>query len=516
MSALQRFVSASAAAWVKVLITALAQIVLVPVFLSHWSVQQYGCWLIIQSIVVVASLLSLSYQNFIGFELLKIGEQQPASVRVLLYSALPYVLLIALLELLLLVGLICLGLVDSIFDARQSMDGSLLHQALGSLLIYSLSWLLCSSVAGLAWRALAAYGYFPRVTWWSTLLALVAALTSGVAVVLGADLIQTVGGIAVAGLLVNIPLHLDLWRLLRRHGLYPVRPDWRLGRRELGRSLAIAATAVLDMSRLQGVRILLGELVGITQMTAFATLRTINNLSLQGVGTITNPMMPEMMRVLRARDSQGTGVAAGVVWFLAVALLAPVLMVLQWIMPAIFRAWTRGKVPYSPALFGLFSISVLLFSLARPLAAVLQGYNLLRAQLLIAILMGALAVSGILALTPAYGVLGAGASMLLSEMAGTALTVWFAGQWLQHHGIAFPSRLFAYSLASIAVAAIAIALNVWLPQGGAALLCLCLIASCALCVALLRQLPSFRRRYSSTRVACDKDNAGNECDAGAP
>jgi len=97
MSSLNRFLSASAAAWVKILLTVLTQVLLVPVFLAHWSVEEYGCWLLIQTIVGVSSMLSASHQNFIGYECLKIGDKQPEKMRLLFYSAFPYALLIALL-----------------------------------------------------------------------------------------------------------------------------------------------------------------------------------------------------------------------------------------------------------------------------------------------------------------------------------------------------------------------------------------------------------------------------------
>jgi O-antigen/teichoic acid export membrane protein len=490
MGSVNRFLSASAAAWVKVLLLALTQVVLVPVFLSHWSVQEYGCWLIIQAIVSVSSILSLSHQNFIGFEFLKAGDHRPDTVRRLFYSALPYVFLIAVLEVAVLLSLIFLGFIDGAFDSDHSINPLLLQRALWSLIIYALSWLICNGVGGLALRAMTAYGYFPRVTWWSAAMSIAGALTSALAVTAGADLLWTVIWIAITTVAINIAFHLDLWRLLRQHQLYPVRPDWRFGLRNLVRSLAIAMTAVLDISRLQGVRIFLGGLVGIAEMTAFATMRTMNNLSLQGIGTITNPMMPEIMRFLHARDSERANAAAGFIWLMAVVLLGPVLIVFQWIMPVLFYHWTRGKISFNPALFGLFSITLLLYSLSRPSAAVLQGNNLLRAQLAVSIAMSAAAVSGIFLLTPALGVVGAATSMLLAELLGAVLIIWLARRWLLKSGIAVSPRLFVSALISITLTTSAIALMVQLPHEAVAVMIVSLALSGASCAIFVSQLPA--------------------------
>src|SRR5258708_9624441 len=105
MSSLTRFLSASAAAWVKILLTVVTQVLLVPVFLAHWSVEQYGCWLIIQTIVGLSSMLSSSHQNFVGYEFLKVGDNRPERMRLLFYSSFPSVMFIALLEVLVVSGL---------------------------------------------------------------------------------------------------------------------------------------------------------------------------------------------------------------------------------------------------------------------------------------------------------------------------------------------------------------------------------------------------------------------------
>ena len=489
MSSLTRFLSASAAAWVKILLTVLTQVLLVPVFLAHWSVEQYGCWLIIQTIVGLSSMLSASHHNFVGYEFLKVGDKQPEKMRLLFYSAFPYVMLIAVLELLVVAGLIYFGLIQTTLDPDRKLDSGLLHQTFWSLIIYSVSWLVSSSVGGLAGRAVAPYGYFPRMTWWGTILAVASAVVSGVAVALGADLLGTVICITIATFVVNVPIHLDMWRMFRRHDLHPVRPDWRLGGRNVGRSLAIALSAVLDISRQQGVRIFLGAIIGVAEMTAFSTMRTMSNLSLQGIGTITSPIMPEIMKFLRERDSERTNATVGFVWFFAVILLSPLMIAFQWIMPFVFHAWTRGKIAFNPVLFGLFSIALLVFSLARPPVAVLQGNNLLRIQLLMSIAVSVVAVGGILLCTAPFGVVGAAASLLLAELLGTVIAVWYARQWLERSGIGFPWALFNVAVASIVLASVTIALMVYLPQATLPIFGVSILVNAALGLAFARRLP---------------------------
>jgi O-antigen/teichoic acid export membrane protein len=488
MSSVQRILSASAATWVRILLAGASQVLLVPIFLSHWSVEQYGCWLIIQALFSFSSIVSMSHQNYVGFEFLKIGSDQPNQLSRMFYSALPLVVLVAVAELSLLAALTFFGCFDAIFDANHSISRQPLRLASWSLLIYASSWLLSSSAGGLASRLLTACGYYPRVTWWNTFITFVVAVASAGAVALGAGLLGMVACVTAAKFIASIPYYLDMWRLLRRCDLQPARPDWMLGWRSVMQSLAISGTAVLDISRQQGLRIFLGTLVGITEMTEFATMRTLSNLPTQGIGAINNPAMPEVMKFLRERDSASVNAAMGFSWLLGVVVLAPLLIVFQWIMPAIFVVWTRGKIEFNPALFALFSVALLLFAVARPCATILQGNNLLKIQLRISIAMCAFAIPGIIALTLAFGIIGAGVTILLTEILGSVSIIWCAANWLKQHAIAFPTRLFAMALSSIALAAIATALMLYLPNVDETIVVVSLIVGGVNCIALLLQL----------------------------
>jgi O-antigen/teichoic acid export membrane protein len=489
MSSLQRFLSASAASWARILLTVATQVLLVPLFLSHWSVEEYGCWLIIQTIMGLGSLVSTGVQTYAGYEFLKIGDRQSDSSRRLFYSALPWLLAVSTIELTVLGGLIYFGLVRKVSDASDSLDPGLMHQADISLLLYSICWLIASSAGGLAGRAVAPYGYFPRMTWWAVFLALIQALASAVAVACGANLVQTVLAINAATIIANVPIHLDMWRIFREQNLRPVKPDWTFGLHVVRNSLALFFGNVLDLSRQQGVRIFLGALLGVTQMTEFSTTRTLSNLSMQGIGTVTNPIMPELMRFLRARDAQRTEASIGFVWLFAVVLLAPILVGFQWVMPAVYTAWTRGKITYDPALFALFSAALLLFALARPPLAVLQGNNLLKIQLAISTVVTVIAVGGIFLITPHLGTRGAALSLLVAELTGTVLAVIYAARWLGRTGMGYPWTLFLISLLSMFMADVAIALMVWLPQWRLEVLLVSLVLSALIVTLFVKKCP---------------------------
>jgi O-antigen/teichoic acid export membrane protein len=245
----------------------------------------------------------------------------------------------------------------------------------------------------------------------------------------------------------------------------------------------------LDIFRQQGVRVLLSATIGVAGMTAFATMRTMSNLSLQGIGTITVPVMPEIMRFLRERDAERTNAIIGFVWLFAVIVLAPVLVVFQWVMPVVFHYWTRGKIGFNAPLFGVFSISLLIFALARPLIAILQGNNLLKVQLYISLGNSMVAVAGILIFSPIFGVVGAATALLFGELLATVLSALFAKRWLDRNGIVFPWELLSVAVGSIAVAALSISFMVVYETKISLILIISLIVNCLVAVAYFRQLP---------------------------
>jgi len=154
-------------------------------------------------------------------------------------------------------------------------------------------------------------------------------------------------------------------------------------------------------------------------------------------------------------------------------------------------------------LFGLFSISLLIFALARPLIAILQGNNLLKVQLFISISNSLIAVVGIVLLTKPLGVSGAATGLLVAELVATLLSAWFAKRWLDRNDIRYPFALFYIAVVSILIAAVSILCMVVWPQYTLPIVGLSMALNCVIAVAYFRTLPAlavqkmqslFRRR----------------------
>ena len=456
MTATKRIFSGSVAAWSKIAVTLIGQVALVPIFLSHWTLDQYGCWLIIQSVTGLSTILSFGHQNFIGFEFLKCGVQNKQRLSLIFYSAIPYALILGLIELSIIILLVYFGFLNSIFDPTNKLDTSLIKEATSALIIQSIIWLLISCIGGLAGRLLAPLGYYPRNAWWGVWGAIITLLASIIALLLGEGILMTTVAIAMANLFYNIPLYFDFWNILTKNNIYPVKPDWSLGFRNIKKSFAVAINTFLELLRQQGLRIFLSALVGIKEMTAFSTMRTASNIVMQGIGTITNPILPELMRFLKSNDQDRTDATLAFVWFTTVILLAPTLVVLQYIMPDIFSMWTRGKVEYDPTVFGLFSVALIIYAIGQPAVAVLQGNNLLKEQLFISVLTTLIVIFGVIYFTPKLGVQGAAKVLVLAEGISCLFLVYFATRWLRKNKMLWSWKMFSLTLITALIAVVLI------------------------------------------------------------
>lgn len=300
--------------------------------------------------------------------------------------------------------------------------------------------------------------------WWNFLTAIVNSAAPIIAVIFGADLLTTGIITASAITLFNIPIYIDLFFLARKEEINFSRPSWKLGSYNFVRSLAIFGKVLLENVRQQGVRLFLAPLAGATGLVAFSTMRTGANVALQGLRTITNPLMPELVRFLHQRDQDRVDASFGIIWIMVVALIAPAIVVLQAIVEPLYTIWTRGQVPFDPLLFATLSLAILVYAVAQPAMAVVIGNNLLKPQVVLPALAAIIVIAGLFLLVPGHGILGAGVALLLAEIAAAIGYKTVAERWLNENELQWPNQPFGIAATSIWIAAVAMGAMTQFPR----------------------------------------------------
>ncbi len=464
MSTTKRIVSGSAASWARIAITILSQVILVPLYLSHWDVVTFGVWLAIQALVALLTTLDFGFQTYLEFEFLKIGSQHPKTVGRYLSSGIMVGVILSIVQVLIIVGLTATAFFTKLIDVPANADPGIIHQATVVLLLQGLTWLITTSPSGLMGRALAPFGYFPRSAWWQVAIALVFSVSTAIAVIMGASLMQTGIVGAIASLIFSFFFYTDFIRLLKRAQIPFIRPSRSLARETFVKSILLSGKIVLDIVRQQGVRLFLAPLAGIVALAAFSTTRTASNFAMQGLNTLTNPLMPELMRFLHSKDQTRFESAIGTIWIVVVAVIAPMMLVLQVFIGPIFEVWTHGKIQVQPLLFATLSVSVLVYAWAQPAIAIVRGNNLLRPQLYISVVTTVVVIGLIILLVSMYGITGAGFALLVPEIISA---IWYrsiAKSWLEQNHLNWPATLSRITLLSIVITTIGVTLMIIFPH----------------------------------------------------
>ena len=464
MSTSGRVISGSAASWTRIVITLITQVALVPIYLNYWDVETYGVWLAVQAFVALMTMLDYGHQTYMGFEFLRFSTLDKATLSKKLWSSVALQGCTNILQLLIVLTFIYTGLLPELLSKKDGLSPELLNAAAISAILQTMLFMLATSLSGMFVRILEPFGYLPRLAWWNVFLAIVTSCTPPAAIAMGADLVTTTVVLCAAVLVCSIPYYMDMFSLMKKLDIHIVKPSWSIGFGNFSRSIVLTGRLFLENSRQQGIRVVLAPLLGASGLAAFSTMRTGSNVALQGLNTITNPIMPDLMRFLNARDQERSEAAFGTIWIVVIFILAPAVLVLQAVIAPIFNIWTQGHIEFNPALFSLMSLSVLVYAVAQPAVAVVAGNNLLRPQLIFSIIAGVIAIGGIIVLLPIMGIVGSGIALVTAEVAaaiGYALT---ARAWLKSKSLQWPVRASVTAATSVALTGVIMGAMVMFPD----------------------------------------------------
>ena len=444
-TATSRIFSASVANWVGIGISLFTQIVFVPIFLNHWSVETYGVWLLILTFLTFARLFHEAHRDFIYHEGLKHGKDNIDKVCLQLFSALPIVFLVSFLSFI----VVYLQFEFKFIDTTFGLSTELQEPFLFSILLLTFVLFVPGQYFGFLKGPLILLGYLPYFTWINAGMAFANSITPILIVIYGGELVDAVIGLAVTTALVNLLVIYLVLNLYKKEGLKLLKPNYKLGLSNFVNSFWVLAKHTSDTIRHVGIRFLLLNYVSATAVTQFATNRTVVNIAKQGMSSLTGPILPEMMRYMHDKKELEIKATIALLWLLLCFFIAPCLIILQLNIGPLFEIWTAGAVDFDPKLFSLFSSSILMMILGQPASGILSGNNLFKVQLLISLI----AVSGLLITIYSFyeslGILSAGLSLLVAETIVMIFSVWKAYDLMIKKNLNWPWQYFLLSFFSV-------------------------------------------------------------------
>lgn len=405
--------------WVSKLASTVIQFVQVPVLLHFWSLTLNGEWMILSAIPSYLSFSNIGFGSVAGNEMtmLMARGEQDAALAVFQSCWWLITLLMALAGLLMSAAIYWLPMSQLLhLTAISNQDARYILFWLGlAVLLGQLEQLLQS-----AWRCIARYSYGNFV---KSVLSLLAFGVQLVPVFLGHGPRTAAMALALANIAATL-----LLCLLARRDIPWISFGWGHAsfaeiRRLTRPAIAFMGFPIGNALNIQGTLMAVGYALGPTAVVVFGTARTVSRVALQIVQTVNNTFWPELSIAFGAGDLPLVRTLHRRACQLALTISAAVVVLMAFCGPTFLHHWTDGKVPPSPGLVNLLLLVVVFYSLWSTSSTLVSAINQHERLAALYSLATGITVVATYAAARRYGLYGAAASLLLSELIMDAYVV---------------------------------------------------------------------------------------------
>ena len=397
--------------WISRLAGTIIQLVQVPVFLHFWSISLYGDWLVVNAIPSYLSFSNIGFGSVAGNEMTMLmgRKDQDGALRVFQSCWWLIVLLCSMVT-----GLLALALY--VLPVATWLNLTVMTPSDAKWVIFFLGTaVLFGQLEQLLQCAYTCVGRYPFATFLRSIITLLAFAAMLVPVLLGHGPRAT----ALAFSLLNASGAIVLAFTVRKDIPW-LRFGWEHAsiaeiRRLLAPAVAFMGFPIGNALNLQGTLLAVGHVLGSADVVIFATARTVSRVALQMVQMVNTTFWPELsssfgagnlplVRSLHRRSCQ-----------LALLIAAVLITAMMTIGPWFLTHWTAHKVPPSPRLLFLLLVSVLLYSLWSTSSTLMSAINQHRRLSMTYLVATSATIIATVLLAKRFGLLGAAASLILSE-----------------------------------------------------------------------------------------------------
>lgn len=385
----------------------------VPLFLTYWGAERYGEWLMVAAIPAYLAMADGGFTGAARREMImRMGAGDRRGALATFQSA--WVLLLAISVALMGLAVLATNLlpIDQ-WLSLQSMQG----ETLTLVILFLVAHIIISFQCGLIYGGYSCEGRYGRGINFGTLMYLLDFAGMAFAVILGGGPVAAAGGFLAGRTLALLIYLIDF------SSVAPwLRFGWQHASKELisrllRPSLASMAFPLGEALNVQGMRLVVGFVLGPVDVAVFSTIRTLCRSAMKPIAVISHLIEPEIalaygagkhdiVRKLFTRSSQitlwATSPACLLLWFLGEALLG-------W--------WTRNQISLNDPLYAFLLMASIVNSIW--FTALMVPYATNRHEPVAFLFF--LANGGMLLLASGFmtwfGLTGAGVAVLLTEMA---------------------------------------------------------------------------------------------------
>jgi O-antigen/teichoic acid export membrane protein len=412
------------------------QLVSVPVCLHYWGKESYGSWLALFSAFMLLRSLDGGFTAFVGNKLNYLYHQNIPVLREHLASAVFGIVIISGLELVLVAGNLVIEPLSAMLGMPADHSGGLLAKL--GLLTLMISWVLSGSYLGIVHRLLIPAGLMYQAAWWAMGFQVCQFVAIMLAAVLRLSMLQTSLLFALAQFSIYTASALYV-----RHALPGFSP-WlrgskaRIGLTDLGQSLLLTTSNLIQQSATNGAVLLVAALGGPIAVPVFTTVRTLTNLWTSVTTVLSSPLLPDVVRLHAKGEVQKLVSVNKAFWVLIGSSVNLGALLSYPLIPFLYGQWTSHTVVLDKPLLCLLLGSVVVANAGALMALHLNGINSLRIVLRASVARAVLSLGGGALGFNRYGLASFGVGILAGEIVATLMT---ARYFVKHEVTAKSSRI---------------------------------------------------------------------------
>jgi O-antigen/teichoic acid export membrane protein len=398
--------------WIGRLASSIVQLIQVPVFLHFWGVPLYGEWMIINSIPAYLSFSNIGFGNVAGNEMTMMVARNDREGALRVFQSCWW-----------LIAIICAATILLLSGVLFYLPAARLLK-LTHISQYDTKWIifylgvsvLFGQLEQLLQSAYRCIGRYPYGTSIKTLLSLAAFASTMVAVILGCGARLT----ALVFATTNIIFTFVLCIMVRRDISW-IEFGW--GRASVAEIRRLARPAIAFMGfplgnalNLQGTLLAVGYALGPVAVVTFGVARTVSRVALQMVQMVNTTFEPEMSIAFGAGNYELIRTLLRRACQLALLVAIAIVPIMIALGPWFLTHWTSGHVPPSRTLLSILLLVVIFYALWSTSAALITSTNQHQRLATYYILGTSLTCIFCYFFARAYGLYGAAASLLISEI----------------------------------------------------------------------------------------------------
>jgi O-antigen/teichoic acid export membrane protein len=354
---------------VEKMVSAVAQLSMVPILSTNWGLPVYGVWLLLATIPSFLSMSDLGFASAAGTKMTMLtaqGRQQEANgvfqsawLLVLTASAIIAVPVFTI------IGIMPQSLLPEVADFTNT----------GAVLLILAVYGIISLQGSIIVAGFRAAGLYPLAVLLMAATIFIENAVLAAVVIMGGDPIH-----AAFSLLITRSCSIIVQFLIFSSKVSFLRFSLNHANGNEIRSLvkpalALMALPISQVTLLQGVAVALGAAAGPSAVPAFTATRTLSRIALQTTQMLTHSLMPEYSTAVAQQNRSHQSAMLAMTLAGALVTAVPFALVLAALGPSIVGIWTGGAIEPSHALTLFVSISVLCGGIWNPLSVLLLAMN---------------------------------------------------------------------------------------------------------------------------------------------